>query len=213
MRSAIISGVTLSLRPARTTDAAGPELLYVSAQPYYDAFAGSPERARRVLEGLWDKDGHTAAFEHCTMAELDGAPAGAMVAFPAEDGDALARRFLALAFPRLAIWRWPAVMRHLHASAQVMPIPPARTLYVDALAVVPARRRRGVATALLAHAEEEALRCGLRGVALDTGLGNAPAQALYEGHGFLREGEKRAPSRAIERAIGGPGFVSYFKPV
>lgn len=205
--------MTLSLRPARPADAAGPELLYLSAQPYYDAFAGSRERALHVLEAVWAKPGHTAAFERCTLAELDGTVAGALTSFDAEDGDALARRFLAVAFPRLGVWRWPAVMRHLRAAAEVMPVPPARSLYVDALAVAERARRRGVATGLLAHAERVALQRGLRGVSLDTGLLNHGARALYEGHGFVAQGERRAPSERIERAIGGPGFVSYFKPV
>jgi len=207
----IIPGVTLSLRPAEISDAAGPGLLYVSAQPYYDAYAGSRERALAVLEAVWAKPGHTAAYEHCTIAERDGAVVGALTAFAAEDGDVLARRFLTVSLPRLGVFRWPAVIRHLRAAAEVMPIPPERSLYIDALAVAEEHRRTGVATGLLEHAERSAEWRGLRGVSLDTGLRNVKAQALYEGYGFVRQSERRAPSERIERAIGGPGFVSYFK--
>ncbi len=213
MSSAIISGVTLTLRPAEAADADGPRLLYVSAQPYYDAFAGSPERARRVLAAVWAKDGHTASYDACTLCEDGGAVAGAMVAFPAETGDALARRFLAVALPRLGVWRWPSVVRHLRASAEVMPVPPEQSLSVDALAVDESARRRGVATALHAHAQRAAAALGLRGVSLDTGLENARAPALYEGRGYLVQGTRKAPSDRVARAIGGPGFVSYFKRV
>jgi ribosomal protein S18 acetylase RimI-like enzyme len=204
--------VTLTLRPARAGDTAGPRLLYVSAQPYYDAFAGSPERALRVLEAVWPRRGHTASHAVCTLCEADGEVAGAIAAFPAEEGDALARRFLTVALPRLGPWRWPAVVRHLRASADVMPLPRARSLYVDALAVDERFRRRGVATALLEWAEQEAARAGLGGVALDTGLENTSAQALYAARGYRQEGIRRAPSERVADAIGGPGFVSYFKP-
>ena len=205
--------MTLSLRPAERTDLEGPRLLYVSAQPYYDAFAGSQERALRVLEAIWPRTGHTAAHDRCTLCTVDGDVAGALVAFPAEEGDELARRFLTAALPRVGVWRWPAVVRHLRASAEVMPIPPAGALYVDALATDPAHRRRGVATALLERAEQQARSRGMVGVALDTGLENARAQALYEHRGYEVRGEKRAPSERVALAIGGPGFVSYFKAV
>lgn len=203
----------LTVRPARPDDRAGPRLLHASAQPYYDAFTGSPRRSERMLEHVWSRTGHTAGYDACRVATLDGEVAGVLVAFPAEDGDALARRFLAVALLRLPVWHWPHVLRHLRASAEVMPVPPARSLYVDALAVDPERRRRGVATALLADAERTAGRRGLRGVSLDTGLENRPAQALYAAYGFRAQGERRAPDERAASAIGGPGFVSYFKPL
>lgn len=199
------------VRPAVLSDRAAPGLLYVSAQPYYDAYAG--RRAPRMLEAIWPKPGHTAAHDRCRVAERDGVVTGVMVAFAAEEGDALARRFLAVSIPRLPFWSWIGVLRHLHAAAEVMPVPPARSLYVDALAVDERARRRGVATELLEDAERLAVQRGLRGVALDTGLQNAAAQALYEAHGFERMGEKHAPSDRHVRAIGGPGFVSFYKTV
>jgi ribosomal protein S18 acetylase RimI-like enzyme len=48
---------------------------------------------------------------------------------------------------------------------------------------------------------------------LDTGLGNRAAQALYAAYGFTVRGERRAPDRRVADAIGGPGFISYFKPL
>jgi len=201
------------VRPARPEDRAAAKLLYASAQPYYDAFAGSPERALRLLAAVWPKPGHTAGYDACRVAVVDGAVAGALVAFPSEDGDALARRFLALSLRRLPVWRWPRVLGHLRASAQVMPVPPARSLYVDALAVDAGARRRGVATALLGDAERTASSRGLRGVALDTGLENASARALYAASGFAVTGEQRVPDARAARAVGGQGFVSFFKPV
>jgi ribosomal protein S18 acetylase RimI-like enzyme len=94
-----------------------------------------------------------------------------------------------------------------------MPVPPGDSLYVDALAVAPDARRHGVATALLHDAEATARAQGLSGVSLDTGLDNAAGQALYEACGFERRGERRAPDERSAAAIGGPGFVSYFKPL
>jgi ribosomal protein S18 acetylase RimI-like enzyme len=200
------------VRPARPEDRAAPELLYVSAAPYYDAYAGSGRRAVRILEAIWEKPGHTASCEQTVVAELDGAVAGVMVAFASGEGDALARRFLSLSLRRMPAWRWPGVMRHLRASATVTPTPPAGALYVDALATHASARRRGVASALLDEACRQAAGQGLTGVALDTGLQNTAAQALYEAYGFRRGGEIHAADDRIANAVGGPGFVSYFLP-
>lgn len=203
----------ITIRDARRGDRAGPALLYESSRVYYDAYTGSEQRSRRVLEAVWEQDGHTASWDSCRVAVRDGTVAGVCVAFPAAEGDVLARRFLAASMVRLPPWHWPAVMRHLRASASVLPAPVPGTLYVDALAVDPAHRRAGVATALLADAERTAHNRGLRGVSLDTGLENTGARALYEGFGFTVQSERRAPDARVSGAVGGPGFVSYCKPV
>jgi ribosomal protein S18 acetylase RimI-like enzyme len=201
----------LTVRAARPSDTAAG-LLYESARPYYDAYAGDGTRARALLEAVYPRPGHAASFEVCLLAEAEGALAGVMAGFPVREGDRLTRRFVALTAPRLPPWRWPGLVRHLHAAGVVSPRPPLGAWYVDALAVAPGWRRRGVARRLLVEAEAVAARAGLRGVALDTGVANAPARALYEACGFRQRDERRARDAAMARAIGGPGFVAYFKP-
>jgi ribosomal protein S18 acetylase RimI-like enzyme len=147
------------------------------------------------------------------VAELDGQLAGVLAVFPVSEGDRLARRFVSLTAPRVPPWRWPGLIRHLRAAELVSPTQPPGTLYVDALAVAAAFRRRGVARALLAGAEANAAAGGFAGVALDTGLLNEPARALYEAAGYRRREIRRAPTPAVANAIGGPGFVSYLKRV
>ena len=202
----------LLVRPARPEDPCVP-LLFESAKPYYTAYAGSAERAQALLHAIYRERGHAASYEHCRVAVVGDALVGVLAAFPVGDGDRLARRFVALTLPRLPPWRWPGTFRHLRAAGGVSPRPPAEAYYVDALAVDPAWRRRGIARRLLAEAEAEAARAGLGSVALDTGLHNAPARALYEAHGFGRREIRRAPDERTARALGGPGFVAYFKTV
>jgi ribosomal protein S18 acetylase RimI-like enzyme len=69
-----------------------------------------------------------------------------------------------------------------------------------------------VARRLLADAEARAAGLGLRALALDTGLANAPARALYSAYGFTERDVRRAADDRTARAVGGPGFVSYVKP-
>src|SRR4051794_29310989 len=200
------------VRHATRQDAATP-LLYESARPYYDAYAGSERRARRLLAAVYGLPGHTASWERCWVAVADERVIGVLAGFPALEAAALARRFVSLTARRLPPWRWPGMARHVQAAGTLAPRTPPRSWYVDALAVDPAFRRRGVAAALLRAAEGEAARAGLEGVALDTGLANHAARALYAGQGYEERDVRRARNDRIAAAVGGPGFVGYFKPV
>jgi ribosomal protein S18 acetylase RimI-like enzyme len=206
----MMTQMSFALRPATPADPADA-LLYDSAKPYYDAYAGSEARARGLLAAVYQRRGHAASFEVCSVVELEGDLAGVIAWFPVSEGDERARRFVSLTAPRVPPWRWPALMRHLRAAGLVSPQPPPHALYVDALAVAPSFRRRGIARAMLARAEDAAAAGGLEGVALDTGLHNDAARSLYEGAGYRQREVRRAPSAAVAAAIGGPGFVGYVK--
>jgi ribosomal protein S18 acetylase RimI-like enzyme len=200
----------VAVRAARPDDAAHT-LLYASAAPYYTAYAGGREHALRLLGRLYPLGGHTASWEVCRVAEADGVLVGVLAAFPSAAGDALASRFVRLTLRHSAPWRVPALYRHLRATAAVAPAPPREVLYVDALATAVGHRRRGVATALLREAERLAADAGLGGVALDTGIENRAARALYEHHGFVLRNLRPAPDERTARAVGGSGFVGYLK--
>jgi ribosomal protein S18 acetylase RimI-like enzyme len=202
----------VTVRPAQRDDHADA-LLYESAKPYYDAYAGGERRARALLRGVWPRRAHAASYEVCRVAELNGTVVGVLAGFPVANADPLARRFVTLTLPRIPPWRWRRLFRHLSAASAVSPHPPPSAYYVDALAVDKAWRRRGVARALLAEAERLAAEAGSTGVALDTGIANAPARALYEGYGFEQRELRRAPDDRAAAAIGGPGFIGYFKPL
>jgi ribosomal protein S18 acetylase RimI-like enzyme len=209
---AIMSQMEVVVRPATATDRADG-LLYESARPYYDAYAGREAKARAMLADVWGRRAHAASWEVCSVAEADGAIVGVLAGYPVADGDRYARRFLVLTLRRMPPWRWPAVLTHLRAAQRVSPQPPLRAWYVDALAVAPDWRRRGVARRLLEEAERRAAAAGLDGVALDTGLENTPARALYEAAGFRLEEIREAPDDGNARAVGGVGFAAYFRPL
>ena len=200
----------VTVRPAELEDGAD-DLLYLSAQRYYDAYAGSERTARRILRRVHAKPGHPASASLCRVAVADGRIVGVVVGFPAGDGEALAQRFLTLTAPRIPPWRWPRLLRHLRAAAGMSPTPALGSWYVDALAVAEGVRRQGVARALLADAEAIARETGATGVSLDTGLENAPARRLYEAGGYEQRDIRRARDERAARAIGGAGFVGFFK--
>ncbi len=55
-------------------------LLHLSAIGMYDTFAGGRERALRLIERAFDVPGNAHSAEIIWVAEVDGAPAGAMAA-------------------------------------------------------------------------------------------------------------------------------------
>ena len=69
----------------------------------------------------------------------------------------------------------------------------------------------GIAQRLLEDASAQARGAGFRRLALDTGLQNAPARALYTAFGFDEREIRRAPDKRSAKALGGPGFVAYLK--
>ena len=146
------------------------------------------------------------------MAEVDGELAGVIAWFPVSEGDAAgaplrvadraARAAVALARPAAP----PA--RRRDASRRN---PPARTLYVDALAVdpsLPAPRRR---PALLERAERARSSAGLDGVALDTGLHNEPPARCTRPRASASARSAARRATHVAGAVGGPGFVGYLK--
>jgi ribosomal protein S18 acetylase RimI-like enzyme len=210
--AAIMPRMAITVRPARPGDPAAA-LLHASAASYYDAFAGSTARAASLLAYMYPHAGHSAGYDVCVIAERDGEPAAVLAAFAAEDAGRYARRFVSLAMRRLPPGAWPSAIRHLRAASRVGPSPPAGSWYVDGLAVAAAHRRQGIAQVLLEAAADDARRAGARLLALDTGLENQAAQALYAKAGFSVRGETRAADAETAAALGGTGFVSYAKVV
>ena len=75
-------------------------------------------------------------------------------------------------------------------------------LHINNLAVMPADRRAGVATALLNHVLREGARLGAVRATLEMRRSNEPARLLYERFGFAVAGIRRAYyTKPVEDAI------------
>jgi GNAT superfamily N-acetyltransferase len=181
-------------------------LLYETAGGMYDLFTGGRDRAAKVLRAAYERAGNSASRETITVAEIDDRIVGAMAAFPVPEGDGRANAFLRLTLMRTPPWVWPRTLRVFRLGGRLTPPAPADALYVDALATDREYRRRGVATALLEAAAEQARGRGLNAVALDTAERNTDAQALYERWGMERSGRSEAVGQI-------PGAIAYIKRV
>ena len=75
-------------------------------------------------------------------------------------------------------------------------------LHINNLAVIPAQRRAGIATALLRHVLAEGARLGAVRATLEVRKSNEPARLLYERMGFSVAGVRRAYyTKPVEDAI------------
>lgn len=196
-----------SVRRARAGDAeAVAELVHASASAVLGRFAGDRDSSLRVLRAAFRRGGTAASREVVWVAERDGEVAGAMAAFPADELERRARRFLLAVLRRTPPWSWRGSIRLHRLGTEIAPPPPADSLYVDSLATVKRHRRHGVAGALLERAEHEARSRGLPAVSLEAALDNEPGRALYEAAGFALVAERRPRA-------GLPGFAAYVKPL
>jgi ribosomal protein S18 acetylase RimI-like enzyme len=197
--------VTDGARVRRAREAEIPALaplLFMPAERMYERIAPDRRRALRLIEA----DLRGGMLDVTWVAEVDGAIAGAMVAYPYRDDVARARALLRVALRRSPPWRWPAIARVFLRGHRHNPRHPADSLYVDALAVLPEFRRRGVASALLEHAAQTAAMRGLSGVSLNTAETNAAAVALYRRCGF--EVADVVPARPPV-----PALLAFHRPV
>ena len=96
------------------------------------------------------------------------------------------------------------MLRFLRRMERATPGPRSRVAVHRCTGTAPAFRRRGVARALLADAEDHARRLGLGRVSLETEVDNDAARALYERCGF-------EPGEAGRQLRGLPRYVAYVK--
>ena len=199
--------MSVQVRPARAGEGAAlAPLLYEVNPQLHDRFAGSPDRALRLIEKAFDSTGTSGSREVVRVAEVDGRPAGVMGCYPGWEGTPRGRADVKLGLRSRPLLRRPSLLLFVFRMQRAIPESPHEALYIDALATAPEFRRQGVARALLAAAEEEARRLGLIRVCLETETDNRPARSLYTRCGFLVSKEGR-------RVRGIPRFVSYVRDI
>jgi ribosomal protein S18 acetylase RimI-like enzyme len=173
------------IRPARSDDVhAVAPLLYLTSPGGFNLFGGSERGGVKLIESAFRTPGTDSSRDVVWLAELDDDIAGVLAAFPSDEGDARRKRFTRVALRRRPPWHWPRIRKVAREGAARAPKPPPDSFYIDALATSEDYRRRGVAAALLEHAEQLARDGGFASVALDTTASNSGARELYERHGF-----------------------------
>jgi ribosomal protein S18 acetylase RimI-like enzyme len=206
--------VTLALRAACDADVPFlAEVLEMAGRGHLTrgawdlTFPEAPERAvalARVEGGAIPSWCHRSVFR---VAELDGSPGAALVAF---DAGVVSQATLApalwAAFETLG-WdqeRMAQVGPRLAPFTRCFPDMPAGTWIVENVGTHPACRRRGLVRALLEDALSSGRKAGCHTAQISCLIGNEPAQRAYEGVGFRVVEERR--DAEFEELLGAPGY-------
>jgi ribosomal protein S18 acetylase RimI-like enzyme len=193
------------VRRARAADAeaVGGMLAEALSDKYGPALG---REAASAIAGLVRHDLAEVPTSRHWVAELDGRLAGSVHLALATGWDRGFTRALA------GTVGWPrAVRATLVLSLLGTGSSHPDEAYIDELGVAAWARRRGVARALLAACEDDALRAGRRRLTLWVTIDNDAARALYEGWGF-REAWRRSwlLGRLVFHA---PGAIFMEKPL
>jgi GNAT superfamily N-acetyltransferase len=193
----------LTVRRARPEDLGAAGLLFDSAPLEYTRLAGSERRAREVFERVWAQPGHSASFEFCWIAEVGLDLAGMLLGFAARDRVRLHAALVRRSLPCLPMVRWVVLFAALAQLAWRTPRPPADSVYVAAVAVAPAYRRRRVGSVLGDAAQAYARDGGFAQVAAHTGGRHPVARAGLEHYGLRAAAERRGGYVLYVKALGG----------
>ncbi len=165
------------VRPASVADrgAVGEILTSGFFEKFARIFGPHPERVKGILSEL-------PPSGRVYVAELGGKVVGTLTLVTGEEKPSPL---------------WPVLRRHLPFARALWALlillllgtaaPDPDTAVIEAVAVLPEARGRGVGRALMSRALEEARRAGRRRVALYVVEGNEPAVRLYTSLGFRKE--------------------------
>jgi translation initiation factor 4G len=208
------------VRPARLQDAPFLAWAILAAgrahhpRGWYDIAIGRSEAERLELVGrmvtaespsFWN-------FRHTLVAELDGAPAGAVSAFP---GSVFQGAEAAVAEAMAAMgWDASELEQIWSRGAYIFTCSVSVSMddwTLENVAVTPEARGRGVAGAMIAEALARGRAAGFAQAQLTCVIGNERARRVYERAGFTLAEESRHPD--FEAASGAPGLARYICPL
>ncbi len=176
----------ITIRRAQPQDAPiAAELLSVSMGRFGDDALGFGDHARMLhhLGRLFTQKNNRLSHDACWLAELEGHPAGALLAYPGWQYGPRSRRmgphiFRAYGLAgglRLIAWSFPlAVGKETERDE----------FYISNIATSPLAQRKGIGARLMALAEEMAIAARLQKCSLIVELDNTRAQAFYHKLGY-----------------------------
>lgn len=156
-----------------------------------------------ILQALFQQPANRFSYRYVQVVEWEKEIAGVLLSFPASEISRLALSTGRFLYALLGLKRFWHLVRK---SIPLLGITEAGKdeFFIQNLAVAPAFRRRGLATLLLQHAEEQALQKGLRACALTVSIENRAAQQLYRKNGY--EIVERIPIPHLQRMAGVSGL-------
>jgi len=158
--------------------------LVLLAAPFFLKLFGE-KRAVELLQLLYEHDHNLFSFTHCLFAQ-DGDILGLVMGYDwqTKQSEQLGTGYLMIKHLGLQFFKvLPALLK---LDAQVSRIS-REDYYIAFLSVYQQVQTRGVGTALMKRAEEDAVSCGARFVCLDVETENENAVQFYQKRGYTIE--------------------------
>lgn len=181
---------SMQVRPARPEDLEAVSAILVEAfrSKFEAAFRGRMDRAEHIVARTLQAE-MRRGLPGLYVAEQAGRVVGTISLRRREDPETASWAATAILFQELGWWGGLRAMFYLSLVDQ--PIG-RKDVYVSDVAVEEAFRRRGIARAMLYHAEKVARLWGKKALVLDVGAGNEPARRLYLSLGYTEERIRRS---------------------
>ncbi len=171
------------IRPAKPEDAAAiARFIWMAESEMVEFMTGSadPEESQAILEGwVTSPTENRYSLSNNLVAEIDGRPAGSLIAFPADNQAGLDTLLVKDIRGR------GRVIDRLYSEGE------PGTYYLSTMGVDPTFRGRGIGSALINAAGERARELGFSRLSLLVSKGKDRVRALYERLGFAVGGELR----------------------
>lgn len=189
----------MSIRRAEPRDRDDVSRLHVMAGPnvYRYFFACDEEGAVAINGVLFDVPETFSSMQYYHVCESAGVVQGAIGMFPGRDHEAMNRNVGRHILDIMGITGYGALPKMILRGRMGRRMPPLGDdeLYIEALAVYPEYRGRGLSSALLKYAFEESARLGLPLLSLYAEINNQNAIAIYRSKGFRVADTLELPSR------------------
>jgi ribosomal protein S18 acetylase RimI-like enzyme len=201
----------LKIRQAEPTDVESTCVLLADTMAEFGVATmgvGNLEMELKALRTWFVLKGNRFSYEFCKVAAVDGRVSGLLLTLR---GDKLAQLEAALTDGAFKIYT-PIQMVRMLWRLMVLgrTDEAARDEYlISHVAVSPEYRRRGIATLLLAQAENEAREQGFTKLVLEVEIGNSSAFKAYEKFGFSTVLTIEFKRRA--KILGCPGYYKMLK--
>ena len=159
--------------------------LVLLAAPFFSKLFRE-KRAVELLQLLYEHDRNLFSFSHCLFAQDGDGILGLVVGYDwqTKQSEQLSTGYLMIKYLGLQFFK--ALPALLKLDAQVSRIS-REDYYIAFLVVYQQVQTRGVGTALMKRAEEDAVSCGAKFICLDVETENEKAISFYQKRGYETE--------------------------
>jgi ribosomal protein S18 acetylase RimI-like enzyme len=177
---------SFTLRQAIADDVtwAGPLLFSCGPALFSYIFASPSDQAQEILCQAFIQPNHAFSYDCTQVIEMDGQPAGLMVAYSGKIKRQVDERVHFVMARIMPLTKLPRILINVADLSRIKQDVSLQDYYLLSLGILPEFRNQGLGSYLLEQAEIQAKRASCRAICLDVTFNNRTAQSLFKGKGY-----------------------------